>query len=259
MTPIAYFKLQAKNLHRDYKTKTPVFDEVINDYLYEYKPKYFDMDGLVCDFDIDEENFTLMKAQHIIAYLVGFRKWTDLIKASEVELELAKLLFDNQHKISIDDWDIYMEIAESDNKTIFDAEARLEIFKQVFVNVEGHHNDSGDYRLARLDSQPKSEIPRQLTKPIPSVQITSLPLSKPDRAEFIKTANSVFKTVMWRMEPQNPELTQKLWDAEDYVDNLLTEDMLPISKDYALSLIDAFLVHHVLGLAGQADQIAVQS
>lgn len=260
MNPIAYFKLQAKNLFRDYKTKTPFFDEAISDYLYEYKPKYFDMDGLVCDFDIDEENFTLMKAQHIIAYLVGFRKWTDLIKASEVELELAKLLFDNQHKISIDDWGIYMEIAESDNKTIFDAEARLEIFKQVFVNAEGHHNDSGDYRLnQQLDGQPKSKKTQQIPQPRPNVQIASLPLSKTDRTEFIETANSVFETVMWRMEPRNPELTRKLWNAEDYVDKLLTNDMLPISKDYALSLTDAFLVHHVLELAGQADQMVGQS
>jgi hypothetical protein len=41
-------------------------------------------------------------------------------------------------------------------------------------------------------------------------------------------------TVMWRMVPRNPGLTLKLWDAEDFVDNLLTKDMLPISREYAL-------------------------
>ena len=61
------------------------------------------------------------------------------------------------------------------------------------------------------------------------------------------------------MLPRNPEQTRKLWNAEDYVDNMLTKDMLPISRDYALSLIDAFLVHHVLGLATQADEMAKQS
>jgi len=44
MNPIAYFKLQAKNLFRDYKTKKPVFDKAINDYLYEYSSKYFDVE-----------------------------------------------------------------------------------------------------------------------------------------------------------------------------------------------------------------------
>lgn len=61
------------------------------------------------------------------------------------------------------------------------------------------------------------------------------------------------------MMPCNPELTRKLWNAEDYVDHFLTEDMLPINRDYAMSLIDAFMVHHVLGLATQADKMAEQS
>lgn len=104
MTYTEFFKLQAKNLFRDYQTKEKVFDQVIGDYLYEYRPKYFDIDSLVLDFDIDEEGFSLMKAQHIIAQLIGFRKWTDLLSASEVGQELAKLLFDNQDKVSAEDW-----------------------------------------------------------------------------------------------------------------------------------------------------------
>lgn len=260
MNPISYFKLQAKNLFKDYKTK--FVSEIYEDggKLYDYRPHYFDVNSIVVDFDIDEENFTLMKAQHVIAYLGGFRKWTDLAKASEVEQELAKLLFDNQHKISIDDWDIYMEMVEDDNKMTFDTVDRLEIFKQVFVDVEGHHNDTGDYRLGeRLNSPIISEKPRPAPKPTPSKKITSLPLSKADKLEFVETANRVFETVLWRMGPRNPELTRKLWNVEDYVDNMLTDDMLPISKDYALSLIDAFLVHHVLGIASEADRQAQAS
>jgi hypothetical protein len=84
--------------------------------------------------------------------------------------------------------------------------------------------------------------------------ITALPLDKQDRAEFIEAANQVFETVFNRVEPVNPEATRKLWNAGHYVDNdLLTKEMLPISRSYALSLIDAFLVHHVIGLAVQAD------
>jgi hypothetical protein len=89
--------------------------------------------------------------------------------------------------------------------------------------------------------------------------ITALPLDKRDREEFIEAANEVFETVFDRVEPEYPEATRKLWNAEHYIDNvLLTKDMLPVSRDYALSLIDAFLVHHVIGLAVQADEESVR-
>src|SRR5687768_11068750 len=147
MTYTEFFKLQAKNLFRDYQTKTKVFDQEIGDYLYEYSPKYFDIDSILLYFDIDEENFSLMKAQHIIAQIIGFRKWTDMLNASEVEQELAKLLFDNQDKISAEDWEMYIWGAESDNNTTFDPDTRLDIFQQVFLNVEGHESTFPDYRL----------------------------------------------------------------------------------------------------------------
>lgn len=90
-------------------------------------------------------------------------------------------------------------------------------------------------------------------------QIVALPLGKADRAEFVKTANEVFEIVLPEIEAQNPEATRSLWDAEHYVDELLLrDDMLPIDRDYALSLIDAFLVHHVIDLAVKADEQAEQ-
>ncbi|MNL81138.1 hypothetical protein D3C87_2081670 [compost metagenome] len=69
------------------------------------------------------------------------------MKASEAELELAKLLFDNQHKIYIDDWQSYIAEAEDMNGISFDPEARLAIFKEVFVDVDGHDSPFGDFRL----------------------------------------------------------------------------------------------------------------
>jgi hypothetical protein len=54
--------------------------------------KILRLDQIVLDFDIDVEDFGLTKAQHTIAQMIGFRKWTDMLKASEPELELAKLL-----------------------------------------------------------------------------------------------------------------------------------------------------------------------
>lgn len=258
MTPIDYFKLQAKNLFRDYKTQFVYLTDADGTSHYTYKPKYFDMDGIFLDFEnFDEEDFSLMKAQHLLATMLGFKKWSDLLNASEIELELAKLRFDNQDRISLEEWEEGVADIEAEHNFTFDAQGRLDYFKHGLSVPGGHGLFDKDYRLSPAQRRTYNELQRPTPKADTGPQITSLPLSKEDRAEFIETANSVFKTVVWRMEPRNPELTRKLWDAEDYVDKLLTTNMLPISKNYALSLIDASLVHHVLGLAGQADKIAV--
>jgi radical SAM superfamily enzyme with C-terminal helix-hairpin-helix motif len=133
MNTIDYFKLQAKNLHKDFKTKTPVFDKTINDFLCEYKPKYFEIDMIISDFDIDEKNFSLMNAQHVIAKIANFDKWATLLKATPAELELAKLLYDHQDKIDLIGWKFYIADAQSMNETELDAEIQVEIFKQVVV------------------------------------------------------------------------------------------------------------------------------
>ncbi len=146
MKPIEFFKLQAKNLFRDFQTQTPDLSEQ-NHTIYNYDAKYFDVDAIVYDFGIDEQAFTLMKAQHIIAQLVGFRKWPDMTKASEPELELAKLIFDNQHKISAEDGAGYIAVVEIKNKIQVDIEDRIGIFKTVFANVEDHDVFITDYRL----------------------------------------------------------------------------------------------------------------
>ncbi|MBB6001450.1 hypothetical protein [Arcicella rosea] len=258
MKPIDYFKLQSKNLHKDYKTQTSFFDTTLSRNLYRYNPKYFDIDRLIIDDEVDENNFTLMKAQHIIAQWVGFSKWTEMLKASDIELELAKLLFDNMDKISVEEWNDYIFNVESDNNITFDLEGRLEVFKQVFAHVDGHLSLYTDYRLNSTQKLvTKSESPHQvITKPV--VKITSLPLEKQVRDEFIEKAKSVFETVMLRMKPHHPEIIRKLWNPEFYVDKVLvSNDMLPIDREYALSMIDTFLVHDVLELAIQADKIAV--
>lgn len=143
MTHTEFFKLQAKTLFRDYQTKKKSPDAAIGDY--EYNPKYFDIGGVILYFDLDEDDFSLMKAQHIIANMVGFSKWAELAKASEPELELAKLLFDNQDSVSPDDWQMYIFGTERDNNTTFDPETRLEIFKLVFL-------DGGYERLSVSDN-----------------------------------------------------------------------------------------------------------
>lgn len=229
MTPISYFKQQAKNLHKDYKTQASYIEALLLQYRFE------------------KSDFCLMKAQHIIALMGGFSKWTDLLKASAVELELAKLLFDNQDKIPVEHWRKYISAIERDQGINLDPETKLEIFKHDYEVTFGS--------LARNESVIENKQERKTPKHPQDKQITSLPLSEEDRVEFVEIANSVFKTVLLRMKPRNPNLVSKLWNAEEYVDNMLTEDMLPISRDYAASLIDAFLVHHVAGLSTQADKM----
>jgi hypothetical protein len=131
MNNIDYFKLQAKNLHRDFKTKILDFDKELNRFVYVYNPKYFAVDAIISDFDIDEENFTLMNSQHIIANIAGFDKWGTLINVSE--LELAKLLFEHQDKIDLISWNFYIADAQSMNEEELDAEIQVEIFKQVVI------------------------------------------------------------------------------------------------------------------------------
>lgn len=133
MNTIDYFKLQAKNLHKDFKTKTPALDKTATAFLYEYAPKYFDIEMVIADFDIDEENFSLMNAQHVIAKIVNFDKWASLLKASPSELELAKLLYDHQNRIDLVGWQFYIADAQSMNEDELDAEIQVEIFKQVVI------------------------------------------------------------------------------------------------------------------------------
>lgn len=244
MSPIAYLKLQAKNLFKDYKSNAPYIEGILVNYCY------------------GKNDFSLMKAQHVIACMVGFSKWTELLKASVSELELAKLLFANRDKTPIEHWKKYISGLEQELGITLDAKSKLEVFQhdfEVCINKGTYEKPFTDYRLNHaLGIRTENNKPNQISKQNPDRLITSLPLSKEDRAEFIEVANHVFDAVMWRIVPHNPS-TSKLWNAEDYVDSFLTKEMLPISKDYALSLIDSFLVQHVIGLANHADEMAEQS
>ena len=126
MKHIDFFKLQAKNLFKDYKTQF-----VDESGIYDYKPKYFDINRIFVDFNWNEENLSLMKIQHIFAVLIGFKSWAALVNASESEQELAKLLFDNQHKIFLDDWEMYIAGVEHGHKTTYDTEWNVNSFVDI--------------------------------------------------------------------------------------------------------------------------------
>ena len=99
MDIIKYFKLQAKNLLKDFK-KNQTFFENREKFDYEIDhEKYFKVSMVFDDFNVDESNFKLGNSQHVIAKMVGFTNWSQLAKASNEELELAKLYFDFQDRV----------------------------------------------------------------------------------------------------------------------------------------------------------------
>jgi hypothetical protein len=132
MTPIEYLKLQAKNLHKDFKTQTSSFDPKLGREVYDYEPKYFKFDLILDDFNINEENFKLMNAQHIIAKLCGLDKWTDLSKASAAKIELSILLYTNMDTLEVRDWDQYVLDIETSNHVKLEDEFKLQILKKDF-------------------------------------------------------------------------------------------------------------------------------
>lgn len=253
MKPIEYLKLQAKNLHRDFKTQTSSFDQELRRSVYDYDPKFFKFDLLVNDFNINEEKFTLMNAQHIIAKLCGLEKWTDFTNASPAKIELSILLYMNMDKLEVRDWDKYVSRVETENEVKLDDEFKLQLFEEGFLEWQ-QDVFYEDYRLSKdedteIEWKPRGSVPGTCAE-----KVSSLPLKKEDREEFIEAANHSFERVFEVIEPQNPVLTRSLWNPEKYIGRVLKQDMLPIDRDYALSLIEAFLVHHVIGLAAEADQ-----
>ncbi len=153
MNHIDYFKQQAKKLYKDYKTQSSYVENDGHTY-YCYKPKFFDIGGIFLAYDWDETKFSLMKAQHFIAILTGFRKWDNLLTASDTALELARLVFDNEDKISQEEWEMYVDRMEYENNITLSPEDKLGIFKKVFAEVDGHYNGMERFRLDKQGNQP---------------------------------------------------------------------------------------------------------
>lgn len=197
---------------------------------------------------------TFSSEQHIIAKLVGFEKWTEMLKASPPALELAKLLLDNMRKIRNEEWGYYILDVENENSITLDDEDKLDIFKTVFADVDGHQSDGYDYRLAKRE---KPSIEKQKIRPMEKksiVKINTLPLAESDLKEFINVANKKFEDALQSIEHSHPELVRKLWNPEQYIEEVIKRDMLPIDRDYALSLVEAFLIHKVIELATTVDK-----
>ena len=94
MTNLEFFKNEAKKFLKDWRTQTQTVesDGII---LYHYNSTFYDIKGLFLYYELDDKDeldIKLARAQHFIAQMVGFRKWDDLIHATEIELELAEYL-----------------------------------------------------------------------------------------------------------------------------------------------------------------------
>ncbi|MXN91119.1 hypothetical protein GR160_07735 [Flavobacterium sp. Sd200] len=258
MEPIEYLKLQAKNLHKDFKTQTISYDPKLRRNVYGYDPKFFKFDLLVDDFSINEEKFTLMNAQHIIAKLCGLDKWTELSTASPAKIELSVLLYTNMDRLEVRDWDQYVLDIETSNNVKLEDEFKLKIFKEGFLQWQEDVYYE-DYRLSKDDDDQIEWDREDSATSTAAVKISSLPLDEEAREKFITAANESFERVVERIELENPELIRSLWDAEKFIDEeILTPDKLPIDREYALSLVDAFMFGYVRELAVEADEQAEQ-
>ena len=128
MNYIDYFKSQSKKFYKDFQTQY----KKGNEYSYSYKPTFWpDLDEIILSFDIDEDNFSLMKAQHIIAYLADFKNWNELLHANNYQLELGYLLIEHRDDHLLEKWQSYVFSSHLD---VLDDESKLYIFKQTFLD-----------------------------------------------------------------------------------------------------------------------------
>lgn len=78
MNNISYYKLQAKNLFHDIK-----LDFMQDDENYIFASKFFEVNTVVTDFDVECDDFSLMKAQHVIAKMSGLKRETIFLNATK--------------------------------------------------------------------------------------------------------------------------------------------------------------------------------
>ncbi len=130
MDYIKFFKSEAKKFYKDFQTQYVVE----NDDIYGYRPKFWkDIDEIIVSFDIDEDDFSLMKAQHVVAYLADFKNWNELLHANEYQLELGYYLVKHRENNLLEDWQMYELELESQLDRLDDS-SKLEIFKHTYLD-----------------------------------------------------------------------------------------------------------------------------
>ena len=143
MSNLEFFKKQSKNFLKDWKSQTKIVVTDGNVY-FRYSPKFFDIKDWFSYFELsakDEQDVKLSRAQHYIAKIAGFKKWTDLIAASEKELIYAEIKLRNfKNSMDLIQWD-YIE--KDYELADLDIDSKIEYAKQFFkgVNVTGFEGE----------------------------------------------------------------------------------------------------------------------
>ena len=98
MDALSFFKLQAKNFLRDWKTRYR--DE---EGLWQYRSRFIDVDRFFLEAgygDLGDGEPSLMRAQHFVAMICNLNSWSELINLPEDELEFLKYVWENQNRCS---------------------------------------------------------------------------------------------------------------------------------------------------------------
>lgn len=159
MSNLEFFKKQAKLLLKDWQTQ---IKKVEDDgfIFFEYHPKFYDVADLFSYYefsDEDEQDIKLARAEHLIAQMVGFKKWNDLIAASEKELELAKILLKRFKNASvIQDWEDALMLS---GVAEYGIDAVLDYAKQYYQRKETSEEQFSDFedKVTLLEGQERKK------------------------------------------------------------------------------------------------------
>lgn len=162
MTHLDFFRKQAKNFLKDWQTqsKTVESDGFIS---YQYDWKFYDVGDLFFYYefdDKDEQDIKLARAQHLIAKMAGFKKWDDLIHATETEQTLAELLLRRfRNAQDVQDWE---EVLLFSGVEQYGAEAVLEYARRYYgLNDAKEIASFAADKITVLQGKARSEALRQ--------------------------------------------------------------------------------------------------
>ena len=160
MTNLEFFKNEAKKFLKDWRTQTQTVgsDGAIS---YHYDWMFYDVGDLFFYYELDdkdEQNIKLARAQHYIANMLGYKKWDNLIHASDTELELAEFLL--RHFKNAQDVQGWQETLMFTGIEQYGEEAVLEYAKQYFPPLWPMDADPWGSRSSRNGhSQPQWRPP----------------------------------------------------------------------------------------------------
>ncbi len=234
---INFFKQEAKKLFKDYNTRE--FNE--NEGWYDYHPRYYeDLENILDCFNIQENKFTLMNAQHIIARLSGFYNWNELREANEPQLELGKLLLTNRlayeeklnvhtnmtESLLVDHW----KRSEQEELKDLDDWQKLELFKKLFPEFS-YINLNNKITLNFEDDEDVQDMISKIThkKNITAEKAITSSITQRNCIRIIESGFAKIASTMWGHD--NPEA------IKDKLDKPIIEVKLSKEKKRLVDLI----------------------